>query len=116
MSDSSLDPRLWEPITATGAAKGFAKTDAESDAYDQLGEIFAKMEDRQLYIYVHDKEPIGPRISITDVSESTISVCALWEHDHRKAKRELKRALRNKLLGWAMFAITALTLIAHWVG
>ncbi len=116
MSDPSLDPSLWEPITATGAAKGFAKTDAESDAYDQLGEIFAKMEDRRLHIYLHDKQPIGPRIGITDVPESTISACAFSEQLDRRSKRELKSARRTEFLGWAMFAIAALTLIAHWVG
>ena len=79
-------------ITASAAAASVATTEDERDAILRLGEIFAAMDDRQLYVYLENGEPIGPLIGVTDIPEGVIRGCAAYEARERQARKDSAEA------------------------
>ncbi len=89
--------------TATQAATPEEAVDTRA-----LGAKFDGLDDRDLYVMAKDDEPVGPRIGVTNVPESTLKMSASYELVVRE--RKLKSRQWRISLG-----VTALIGVAGWI-
>lgn len=85
-----------------------ASNETEAKAIERAGGIFSDAKERDLFIYAHDEEPVGPRIGVEGVAESTLKTLARYEWDRRER--------RNRDWKWgAALGVTIIIAITGWL-
>ncbi len=117
-----FEQTLWRGYLANQvvyeAAVAAARTPAEAEALRLLRPRFESLDEATLHTWINDGRPIGLRLGVSQVPESTLKALAQFhlasfarrrEEEKRDAdKRAQRRELRVKWAGWGIAAATLL--------
>lgn len=92
IKEKTFEDTLWRGYLANRAvyesAAAAANTPALSEAIKNLNPLFSNLEESILHAFVHDGNPIGPRINVKELPEETIHALAEWHLESFSRKRE----------------------------
>lgn len=94
-------------VTVYHVAASAASTRPEALAIIKIGEEFKEKDDRTIYTWAHDDEPIVPRISEKGVAESTLKALAKFEYQTRETAKSHRRQVWMWLIGLVAAAAIA---------
>ena len=85
-------------------AAGFTDP-AEQAAMHRADRIYTDLQPAVLYTLAHDSEPVGPRIKVSNVPESTLKALAAFHWVRRIAIHERRRWIIGSFIGAPLLVI-----------
>lgn len=101
-------------VSATYIAVSSVAPQIEQPSILAAEAMFAKLSDAELYVYANDELPIGPRMGLTSMAESTLK--ALANHDVLKRQLKLAEAKAEKDRRWRLYEILITAAVSGVVG